>query len=147
VITEHAIDLAKDLITQFEGLALEAYTCPAGKLTIGFGHTGDDVQAGDEITEEIAYALLESDMTEALNCVDSYVAVDVTDTMQAALISFIFNVGCNAFRGSTLLAMLNVEQYDDAAKQFARWNKSKGKVLPGLVRRRKAEENMFRGLA
>jgi GH24 family phage-related lysozyme (muramidase) len=61
------------------------------------------------------------------------------------LISFVFNVGCGAFRGSTMLKLLNAGQIDSAAGQFKRWNKADGKVVTGLTRRRHAEEKLFRG--
>lgn len=147
MITRNAIDIARDFISRFEGLELEAYICPAGILTIGYGHTGDDVHTGDVITEEMALALLEADMTQAIECVDGFVDVDLTDEQTAALISFVFNVGCGAFKGSTLLKLLNAGNYEQAAAQLMRWTKGGGKTLPGLVRRREAEMTLFKEVA
>ena len=144
MITRSAIDIARDFIAKWEGLRLDAYKCSANVWTIGYGHTGD-VKPGDRITKEEALALLEADMTDAIECVDQNVDVDINDGQQAALVSFVFNLGCGAFRGSTLLMLLNAGNYDKAAQQFARWNRAGGVVVNGLVRRRKAETKLFRG--
>jgi lysozyme len=145
MITVRAIDLARDFIARFEGLELEAYVCPAGVLTVGYGHTGDDVHTGDVITEEMALAMLEADMTDAIECIDQHVDIDLDDGQIAALVSLVFNIGCGAFRGSTLLKLLNANQLEHAAGQFKRWDKAGGKPLAGLTRRRHAEEKLFRG--
>jgi lysozyme len=145
MITRRAIDIARDFIARFEGLELEAYICPAGVLTIGYGHTGDDVEHGDVITAEMAMSLLEADMTDAIECVDQYVDVDLDDGQIAALVSFIFNLGCGAFKGSTMLKLLNAGQLEKAGEHFKRWNKAGGKELSGLTRRREAEAKLFMG--
>jgi lysozyme len=64
-----------------------------------------------------------------------------------ALVSFAYNVGVGNLRSSTLLRKLNAGDYDGAALEFHRWNRSKGKVLPGLVRRRAAEALLFQNIA
>jgi lysozyme len=144
VITRRATDIARDFIARWEGLELKAYQCSAGVWTIGYGST-KGVQPGDTITAEAAATLLEADMTDAMECVDRHVDVDLDDGQVAALISFVFNVGCDAFKGSTMLKLLNAGQIDSAAGQFKRWNKADGKVVTGLTRRRHAEEKLFRG--
>ena len=82
-------------------------------------------------------------MTEAFACVDSLVTVPLTDKQRGALCSFVFNVGCGAFKKSTLLKLLNVGDYTGAAAQLPRWNKAAGNILPGLVRRRGEERALF----
>ena len=97
----------------------------------------------DGITEEEALELLELDMPEAIECVSNFVDVDLTDDQYAALISFVFNVGCGAFRNSTMLKLINSNMIESAAQQFMRWNKAGGKVVKGLTNRRAAERDLF----
>ncbi len=136
-----------DLVKHFEGFEPAAYRCPAGILTIGYGHTGEDVHEGDEVTEAMAESLLSADLGDAEDAVSHYVDVDLEQCQFDALVSFAFNLGSGALRGSTLLAMLNQGRYDEAQGQFKRWNKAGGKVLAGLTKRREAEAAMFGGEA
>ena len=135
-------DAGVDLIKEFEGLELTAYYCPAGVLTIGYGHILD-VEEGQTITEDEAEVLLRSDLKKFERCVNSYLAVTVTQSQFDALVSFAFNLGCDALRKSTLLRMLNEGDDIGASQQFVRWNKANGKQLAGLTRRREAERDLF----
>jgi len=126
------------LIKEHEGLRLDAYLCPARVWTIGYGHTGD-VHPGQRITEAMADLLLQSDLKSFERAVNAAVKVPLTQGQFDALVSFAFNVGAGAFRLSTLLRVLNEGDYRAAAKQFDRWVHGGGKVLPGLVRRRRDE--------
>ena len=135
----------KEVIKEAEGLRLEAYLCPAGVWTIGYGHTGPDVWPGLVITEKWAEQLLEEDLKRFEAYVSGYVRVDLTQDQFDALVSFTYNVGAEAFKNSTLLRKLNAGDYEGASKEFTRWNKSKGKVLPGLVKRREKERKLFVG--
>lgn len=132
------------LIKEFEGCKLEAYVCPAGILTIGYGHTGVDVTKGLKISQERADQLLVSDLTRFEDVVNASVTVPITQSMFDALVSFSFNCGVQAFKESTLLRLLNTKDYNGAAAQFDRWVKGPNGPLPGLVRRRDAEEALFR---
>ena len=143
MIPTRAIGIARDFIAEHEGLSLTPYKDSAGLETIGYGHLVRKYERFDEITEDEAKAILEADMAEAIDCVDSYVDVECTDEQYAAVISFVFNIGCQAFRGSTLLILLNEGHYDLACQQFKRWNKAGGNVVAGLVNRRKAEAELF----
>lgn len=137
------LDAAAKIISDFEGMKLKAYKCPAGIWTVGYGHTGSDVHEGMEISAEDATRLLYKDMLEADAAIDELVDVHLTENQRAALLSFIFNVGRNAFRSSTMLRLLNSGNYAAASLQFARWDKA-GKVqLPGLVKRRAKERELF----
>ncbi len=131
-----------DLVKSFEGFSATAYTCEGGKVTIGFGST-DGVLLTDTVTEEEAEDMLLRDLEKAADAIDDYVDVPLTQGQYDALCSFIYNVGRQAFRGSTLLRLLNEGKYTAAGNQLPRWNKAAGKVLPGLVRRREAERRMF----
>lgn len=133
-----------DFIKQFEDLRLEAYQCEAGIWTIGWGHTAG-VHEGDTCTEDEAEQMLIWDLAEAEDAVNMYVDVDLRPYEFDALVSFTFNCGVPSFHGSTLLRLLNNGDRNGAALQFKRWNRAKGKVSNGLIRRRKDETIMFRG--
>ena len=138
------------LIAEREGCRLRAYRCPAGVWTIGYGTTrwgnGQPVREGDgPIEQSAARRLLMNDLRWAADAVRDLVTVELTEHQQAALISFVYNVGRKAFSGSTLLLLLNGGDYRGAADQFARWNLGGGRVLPGLVTRRAEEAALFRG--
>lgn len=127
----------------FEGLRLGAYQDVAGIWTVGYGHTGADVRAGLTITEAQAETLLLADLADAIACVNCAVTRAVSQCQFDALVDFCFNAGRGNFRNSTLLRKLNKGDVDGAAAQFALWIHAGGKVLAGLVRRRKAEAAMF----
>lgn len=131
-----------NLITEYEGLRLQAYKCPADKWTIGYGHT-DGVSANDVITEEDALFFLRQDVAETERVVSQYVHVPLTQNQFDALVSFAFNVGVGNFRTSTLLKKINAGDDDGATREFGRWIHAGGKTLPGLVRRREAERVLF----
>lgn len=134
---------ALDLIRESEGLRLSAYRCPAGRWTIGYGHTGPDVHDGDAITLDADEALLRHDAAEAGAAVERLVTVPLTDGQFSALVDFVVNLGANALATSTLLKLLNLGRHDEAAKQLPLWKwatvNGKKVVLPGLVSRRAAE--------
>jgi len=136
-------EAGKDIIRQSEGLRLKAYLCPAGKLTIGYGHTGPDVKTGMTITEDEANALLSQDLIAAETAITGAVSVPITDNQFSALVSFVFNLGAGNFYSSTLLKKLNANDIFGAADEFPRWNKVNGQVLEGLTRRRQAEQALF----
>ncbi len=131
------------LITSFEGLRLVAYADPlTGTPTIGWGSTRN-VRLGDSITLARAQTLFQAEVDQASAAVNESVHVPLTQGQFDALVSFVFNVGMNAFRESTLLRKLNDRDYTGAADEFDRWNKAGGRVVAGLVRRRTAELNLF----
>lgn len=135
--------LAASFVAQFEGLSLTAYRCPAGVLTIGYGHTGKDVLEGQTITEDEALALLVDDLKRHFQDIKRLVVVEVTENQCIALLSFAFNVGAASFRRSSVLKNLNRGATLQAAESFLLWNRAGGKVLPGLTRRRNAERRLF----
>lgn len=134
-----------DLIKRFEGIRLIAYKAvPTEKYyTIGYGHYGADVQRAQRITEEQAEEMLRKDVQRFVDVVNQYVKVNLTQNQFDALVSFAYNVGATAFRTSTLLLLLNSGSYSGAANEFDKWNKSGGRVLTGLVRRRSEEKALF----
>ncbi len=138
--------LAAPLVKEFEGLKLEAYLCPAGVPTIGYGHTGG-VRLGERVTKQEADRLLTEDLEKFKLQMRRYVTVPVTRGQFVALLDFCFNLGAARLRISTLLKHLNAGHEDLAANEFHKWRFCNGKVLEGLVRRRAREEAFFRGQA
>lgn len=139
-----------DLIKQFEGCKLTAYKCPAGVWTIGYGHTtaaGEPtVVEGMKITAVEATNILKRDLKTFEAGVDAAVKVELVQNEFDALVSFAFNVGLGAFQKSTLLRKLNAGDYAAVPGELMKWTKAGGKELPGLVRRRRAEAGMWRGV-
>lgn len=135
------------LTRSFEGLRLGAYQDSAGIWTIGYGHTGPEVRAGQRITQPEADALLRDDLAAAVRCVREAVKIPLTQSQFDALVDFCFNAGRGNFLTSTLLRDLNRGDLDAAAAQFARWIHAGGKIVPGLLRRRAAEAALFLGHA
>lgn len=131
-----------DLIKRFEGCRLEAYKCPAGVWTIGYGHT-NGVKEGMKITQQEAEKLLKQDLVVYENIVLESVTTALNQPIFDALVSFTYNLGGGNLKSSTLLKLLNDRDYYGASKEFEKWNKASGKVLVGLVKRREAERNLF----
>lgn len=149
VTTKPVCPAALDLVKHFEGLFLSAYICPAGKPTIGWGHT-KGVKMGQRISRQQAEEFLAADMAEAADAVDRLVSVPLTDNQRGALASFVFNLGAPALAGSTLLRLLNAgASRESIGEQFGRWVfatvSGKKTQLPGLVSRRAAEKALFLG--
>ncbi|HET7831703.1 MAG TPA: lysozyme [Gallionella sp.] len=155
-----------DLVKSYEGIPdgdpttvnIDPYLDPVNIWTIGWGHAiryddrflrGEDDRAlvkslyPQGITKEQAEALLHADLVNAGRDVLSVIAVSLTDNQFGALTSFTFNLGLGNLTSSTLLKKLNVGDYSGAADEFPRWVKANGKTLPGLVKRRAAERNLF----
>jgi len=123
------------------------YYCPANVLTIGFGHTnanGRKIKDGDIWTQGECDAALRQDLAVGERAVRRRVKVELTQHQFDALVSFTFNCGEGALQRSSLLRCVNQKRFDEAAEQFAPWNRGGGKVLNGLTRRRKAEADLFR---
>lgn len=133
---------ALEIIKFFEGLSYDAYLCPAGKPTIGYGHT-HNVKLGDTITDQQAAEFLEDDFFYAVQDVRAVVKVPLTDNQLDALASFVFNLGVRKLIQSTLLRKLNAKDYVGAANEFDRWIFSGNQKLKGLIARRAAEKQLF----
>lgn len=133
-------------VAQHEGLRLWAYRDPVGVLTACYGHTGPDVQPGQTYTREQCRALLEQDLArhaDALACIRR----PLTDGQKAAFVSFAYNVGPQAFCGSSLVRKANAGDMAGACAELDKWVYAKGQRLPGLVKRRAAERAMCEGRA
>ncbi len=142
-------DAGVALVKEFEGFRAQAYLCPAGVWTIGYGHTRG-VTRGDCVTKAQAEALLAKDMAEAGAAVERLITVPLTDNQLAALTSFVFNLGARALAASTLRKKLNAGKYDAVPAELARWTKAtdpqtgKKRELEGLRRRRSAEAALWK---
>lgn len=130
------------LIKSFEGLHLQAYQDAVGVWTIGYGTTRG-VKAGMKISNEQAERMLLNDVQRFEPEIERLVTAPLNQNQWDALVSFTYNLGSANLESSTLRRLLNAGNYGAAAEQFPRWNKAGGKVLPGLVRRRAAERDLF----
>ena len=137
-----------DLVREFEGFCPDAYRCPSGKLTVGFGHT-KGVTHETQVSRDEAEELLREDLREAGEKVSMLITVPLNDNQFAALSSFVFNFGPLALLQSTLRKKLNQGEYDAVPEQLKRWTKARhphsGEMvdLPGLIRRRAAEAELW----
>jgi lysozyme len=130
------------LIKEFEGCSLSAYLCPAKKPTIGYGNTfyanGTKVKMGDTINQEQADELLRQTLKSFEAIVKKKVKVPLNQNQFDALVSHAFNTG-----GSDTLFKLINEGQDVKDWRTTRYVQADGMTLKGLVRRRKAEYNLF----
>jgi len=136
-------DAGLTLIKRFEGCVLTTYRCGAGVCTIGFGHTGKDVKPGMAITRDRAEVLLKRDLAVVDAALERLVTAPLRQHQWDAVASLIFNIGVPAFAKSTLLRLLNAEEHGNAADEFGRWVYAGSRVLPGLIKRRAAERDLF----
>tara|TARA_Y100000114_G_C11731736_1_gene313995 strand:+ start:340 stop:798 length:459 start_codon:yes stop_codon:yes gene_type:complete len=135
----------KSLIKKFEGCMLDAYKCPAGKWTIGYGHV-KNVKEGDTWSQDHAEYMLDCELEEYEGYINDMVDIQLNQNQFDALVCWIYNLGPTNFRTSTLRKKLQYETIDECPREIRRWNKANGKVLDGLVRRREAEALLFQGL-
>jgi lysozyme len=137
---------AVELIKAFEGFRATSARLDDGRWTIGYGHTLT-AREGAEITEPDAEALLLYDLIGASHAVNEYVFAPLTQNQFDALVSFVFNIGVRAFRGSPTLRRLNEGRPLEAALAMELWRKAdlEGEriVIDALVRRRAAEKALF----
>ena len=131
-----------NLIKHFEGCELNAYKCPAGVWTIGYGHI-KGVSEGMSITQEQAEQMLLDELKEYENYINELVTVNLSQNQFDALVSWVYNLGPANLQSSTFLKVLNSGDYSGVPAQIERWNKAGGKVLEGLIRRREAESALF----
>lgn len=136
-------DGARKIVREFEGLRLKAYLCPAGLLTIGYGHTMA-VQEGQTCTKRQAELWLTDDLAVAARRLRDRIGPvvdELTENQYGALLSFVFNLGANP--DWTIWKKLKARDFDAVPAQIARFVYS-GKVkLKGLVRRRNAEIELW----
>jgi len=150
-----ALALAIGFLIAKEGLEVEAYVDVAGVKTICIGHTGPDVALGQRATRAICEDLLSADLDPVWAAEDKYIrnVGTLPAYTRAAIASFIFNVGVDAFKGSSVLTYLNAGKVADACNALLRWTKARAGpqgalvVVRGLVNRRVAERQLCLGEA
>ncbi|MFN5588246.1 MAG: lysozyme [Holosporales bacterium] len=130
------------LIKRFEGFVAQPYLCPAGFLTIGYGHRvhlSERKAMQNGITPAAAEELLLRDVAAAGRAVLRLIEVPLLDSQYDALVSFTFNLGSAALQRSTLRQKINRNEHLDVPAELLKWVWAGGRKLPGLVARRAAE--------
>lgn len=130
------------LIKEHEGLRLDAYRCPGKVWTIGYGSTGPHVGPRRRIDAAQAEVLLREDVARFEEGV-ARIAGPCTQGQYDALVCFAFNLGLGALMSSTLLKKHKAGDHRAAAAEFARWVNAGGRRLPGLIKRRAAEAELY----
>ena len=142
-------DAGRKFIEAFEGLFLKTYDDGTGVLTIGYGHTTSAgpprVYRGMTITESQADQILSADLASVEIEVEHLVSVALTQNQFDALVSFQFNTGWLGHHGCSLLRAVNAGNTALADEDFKLYDMAGGRVMSGLVRRRKGEAAMFEG--
>jgi len=149
---------AIEMIKYHEGVRYEPYRCPARLWTVAVGHVIDPAHAripfndrlrldlpvdwNRRLSEDEVNDLLQKDLARFERGVQRLCPSTSTNQL-AGLVSFAFNVGLGNLQRSTLRSRHNRGDYEGAAKEFLRWTKAAGRVLPGLVRRRSHERALY----
>jgi len=146
----HVSDDMTQKIKKFEGYMSKAYPDAKGVWTIGYGNTfytdGTPVKEGDTITKVEAEKLFSEVLDQFAGDVADAVRVELNKCQFDALVSFTYNVGIGNLKRSTLLKKVNADPKDESIRtEFNKWNKSGGKTLPGLIKRRKDEADYYFG--
>lgn len=132
-------------IAEYEGYRGDAYIPVKGDVpTIGFGTTGG-VKMGDTIEPVRALVRLGSDVAAFERAMAGCIKVPLYQHEWDAYVSWAYNVGTGAACSSTLVRKLNAGDYEGACNELPRWNMAAGRVLPGLVKRRAAEQALCLG--
>lgn len=141
------------LIEKFEGRRSDVYYCPGGKLSVGVGHAmlpneKKIYKLGQRVSDDLIDKWFQDDVAKAERVVNNWVAAPLTQGQFDALVSFVFNLGAENFKRSTLLKKLNKGASPlEVAEELLRWCKSRSngrmRILPGLVARRQAERSLF----
>jgi lysozyme len=133
-----------DLIKKFEGFSDKEYICPAGKVTIGYGHVilpNEDFQ--QPMTKKEAEILLKKDLEPRESALNKFLKVKINQNQFDALMSLIYNIGIANFKQSTLLKFINDRLFDKVPDQFRRWKYINKVVSKGLLKRREEEIKLW----
>lgn len=135
-----------EMLRRHEGLRLRAYRCAGGRWTVGYGHTAG-VGPDTVVTAAEAEALLRADAAAALEVLDGMcreAGVTLTQGQRDALADFVFNLGAGALRGSTLWRRVcRGDAPERVTAELMRWVHASGRVMPGLVARRREEARLY----
>jgi lysozyme len=136
-----------DLLKRSEGFRVRTYPDVSGFPTIGYGHRLLHPESfPNGIDEQQAAEILTVDVRDAEQAIERLVRVQLTQGQFDALVDFCFNLGAGRLGSSTLLKVLNLGRYDDAAEQLLRWDQAGGQENAGLKARREAELALWRGV-
>jgi len=131
-----------DLIRRFEGCRLVVYYDPVRLSTVGFGHR-TSLKVGQRITQAQADQWLAGDVEDVACRLRPLIDPPLSDNQFSAIASFAFNCGVGAFAKSTIRDAVNAKRFDEVPARLMLWTKAKGKELPGLVARRRAEGELW----
>ena len=136
-----------DLIKHYESLRRQSYLCPANVWTIGYGATrlwdNEPVPPFTTITEQQADDLLRRDLVDTEDFVSRLIRVPLTENQFSATVSLVFNIGAGNFQRSQIRQRINRKNYDGAASIWWQWRRGAGRILPGLVKRRESERQLW----
>jgi lysozyme len=136
-----------DLIKHYEGRRLTSYLCPAQVWTVGYGairyFDGEPVPPNVTITEQEADDLLRRDLIDTEDFVSRLIRVPLTENQFSATVSLVFNIGAGNFQRSQIRQRINRKNYDGAASIWWQWRRGGGRILPGLVKRRESERQLW----
>jgi GH24 family phage-related lysozyme (muramidase) len=138
-------DTATNLVKQFEGCRLTAYQDQVGVWTCGYGSTGVDIGPNTVFTQQEAEDRLNTRITSLGSQIQAEVTQNLSDGQLAALISFAYNLGLGALKGSTLLKVINGTVAGDVKTEFLKWDHAGGAVVQGLLNRRTKEYQVYAG--
>ena len=141
-------DTCIHMIKHHEGVRNEPYQDPIGLWTVGVGHLIGNGKSlpkswNKTFTDQEVDDLLRADLDRFEAGIERLTSVPLTQGQFDALVSFSFNVGLGNYQASTLRSKLNRGDYEGAANEFPKWRRAGGKILQGLVNRRKDEKNLF----
>lgn len=139
------IGLASPLVMRHEGEIRHGYRDPIGIVTSCIGHTGPGAEMGRTYTHDECLQQLRTDLADHHAGLRACLKAQVPAHVEAAFLSFAFNVGVSATCRSTAMAKLNVGDIGGACAELSRWVQAGGKTLPGLVKRREAERALCEG--
>ena len=132
-----------ELIKKFEGFSDKPYLCPAGHLTIGYGHVIPVNTSQLRVTKLRAEEILRRDLARFESSILKLINVPLNQNQFDALVSFTYNLGAGALQRSSLRQKINRGEYQIAANEFLKWVYAGGKRLNGLVLRRSAESQLY----
>lgn len=136
-------EVGLNIIKKYEGLRLKQYICPAGKLTIGYGHVIAKDENFTEVTEPQANELLARDIRVFEVYVKSIVKSTLNENQFSSLVSFCYNLGFKALKESTLLNKVNEELHLEVPSEFIKWVNVGDKKYKGLIKRRLEEARLY----
>ena len=153
-ISQKGLNHLKKLEAFMPNLYNDGPTKDTGHCTIGYGHLvhynpcnaakyTSERQFINGITVEKATIILLKDISVAEKTINRLVKIVLTQNQYDALVSFVFNVGSGGFASSTLLKVINSRQLSKVPAAFRMWNKTGGRISPGLINRREAEISLF----